>query len=201
MVALLVALTLTAGTVDRPPTFEPTLFDASMTAGSGGDAGFGGKLAFVGLGVVGTGGVLVLSLPFLVQTSGIVSVGALLVPMAAAVGLHMGLGALLGVDVSWASASIGAAFGVASSIALGFAFGARATGEFSTDLGLVLLGLLGGYAIGTPLFTLLDPFGVARLGRADTSSSASTLPVETRPQVVASVDPVGMQVALWGGRF
>lgn len=188
MIALLAALTLTAGSFDRAPSFEPTLFDDStIPQEAGGDAGVGGKLAFVALGTVAS---------------------VFLQPIFSPV-VYVGLGALLGVDVSWGSAFVGAGFGIIAGAVAGITTYRLLPQEGIVTLLFALAGAGVGYALCAPLFTLLDPFGLATPRGEDRVSPAPAAPasdvtievVETRPGETSAARRVGTGFTMWSGRF
>lgn len=212
MIALLAALTLTATSLTPLPTFEPTLFDTPTLQGAGGDAGAGpgAKLAFVALGTFATGGLMLVGLPVLSGINEAAGIGPgplfFALPILASVAVHVGLGALLDVDVSWASAFVGAGFGVASAAALGFAFLMLVPDQSLISVLMFFFGAAIGYAVGTPLFTMLDPLGLATPRRAAAPAAAPEpaapdVTIEVRPMGASAVERVGTSVALWAGSF
>lgn len=121
-----------------------------------------GTAAFVGLGIVGTGAITVGTIHLLGQ-GGNAFVGFLALP--ASILLHYGMGRFLDVPVTWLSAIEGTVLGLATGAA-GYALGRLAAQGLGTrgsldEGGLAVIGLVVGGAIGTPLWTLLDPMGWA----------------------------------------
>lgn len=214
MISLLTALVLTAAPLEAPAPFQPTLLDDAMLAGAGGDAGAGAKTAFVVIGTLATGTSVALPLIFAkVPESSAATLALLLVPAAAAAALHVGLGALLGVDVTWSSAFVGAALGTASGLATGFGLllALPPPSGGLDGLGHVVLIAMAAwavYAIATPLFTLWDPFELARPtprppNAPPPAASEPDISIETRPIGASNVESGRKLLALplWSGRF
>lgn len=197
MLALLTALTLfTAPVSEVPQPFLPAvLSDLHLLDGAGGDLTPSRGLAFVGLSAVGTS-VFLAGMPLLGNALDPLGQLLLLVPVAATIALQVGLARLLDLDVSWASAGVGSLFGVATGVAVGL-FCSKVLAADQTGfgaLGYFVIGSLLGYAIGAPIFTLLDPFDLA--GPDDSLA----LPL-ARPPGDAGPEAIGTGVTLWGARF
>lgn len=121
--------------------------------------------AFVGLGILGTGAIAVGTLTYLGK-GGVGLAGLVALPVAAL--FHYGLGHLLGVPVTAWSAGEGALLGLATA-GVGYFLGRLAAQGLGTsgrldERGLAVIGLVVGGAVGTPVFTLLDPLGDAMPG-------------------------------------
>jgi hypothetical protein len=118
--------------------------------------------AFTGLGIVGTGAIGVGTMHYLGQ-GGTPWAGLLAIPAAGL--LHYGLGHVLDVRVTAASVTEGALLGALTAGA-GFLLG-RLAGqalERRDPLEIAVIGLVVGGAVGTPVWTLLDPLGLAANG-------------------------------------
>lgn len=126
--------------------------------------------AFTGLGVVGTGAIAIGTMHYLGQ-GGNAWAGLLAVP---AVGLlHYGLGHVLDVRVTPLSVTEGTILGTLTAGA-GFLLG-RLAGQLlerPEPLDIAVIGLVVGGAVGTPVWTLLDPLGFA----SNAPAQAATAP-------------------------
>lgn len=115
--------------------------------------------AFTGLGVLGTGAIAVGTMHYLGQ-GGNAWAGLLAVPAAGL--MHYGLAHLLDVRVTPLSVAEGALLGTLTAGA-GFLLG-RVAGralERPGPLDMAVIGMVVGGAVGTPVWTLLDPLGLA----------------------------------------
>ncbi len=177
LVALLLAASrVGAAPVPAPPAVPPSAPSARADA------------AFLGLGLLASGALAVGALNYLGQ-GGAVGGALLALPVAGLV--HYGLGRLIGVPVSATSAAEGVVLGLATG-AVGFGLGSLVGSRMQLDsLSLAVVGLVVGAAIGTPLWTLMDPLGFA--------------PSSPPPSPVASLAPVlGPPALVWSlaaGRF
>jgi len=194
LVASLVASSLFLSPIDRVPSLVPPLMSGAVdVAGAG--AGEGGAKAFpVGPAIASTlVGIL---------GSGVLTVGALatadvgfpgltaLIALALDWGLQALVPSLFGVPRSLASSGIGMlgglVFGAAGGALGGVVGRASNQGGGFADIAGVLLGIFIGFALGPPIVTVLDPFGLSSELVAGPSAVSSRV-LDARPVEAAGV--------------
>lgn len=163
----------------------------------------GQNVGFMAVGMLGTTATLMLPGALAWAAPELTIVGVLALPLVVPA-LHVAVGKLFDVPVSWKSAFAGVGLGYASLVVLGIAggiVGALVGPAWPTALMFAGVGGAIGFIIGTPAFTLVDPFQLARARPASPIDDAPPVTIETRPMGAHTLQPLGVELTLFAHRF